>query len=130
MPSSGAPGNSHLPPRDTCPTWWQEQPEPHIEDHQHHCTRTWTLTTKQYFPTKTEGQNIRKHRTWQSSMRTSSKRSPRCPIDYKPRTKITNFWTQVPTFRGNKDRFYAFEHLLRNHLRPFSNRLLEEAELQ
>ena len=36
----------------------------------------------------------------------------------------------VPTFRWNKGRFNEFEHLLRNHLRPFSNRLTEEMKLQ
>ena len=36
--------------------------------------------------------------------------------------------TQVPMFRG-KNRFNEFEHLLRNQLRPFSNRPNGEAEL-
>ena len=38
--------------------------------------------------------------------------------------------TQVPTFRGNKDRLNEFEHLLRNQLWPFKNRLTEKAELR
>ena len=33
-------------------------------------------------------------------------------------------------FRGNRDWFTEFENLLRNHLRPFSSRLTEEAKLQ
>ena len=38
--------------------------------------------------------------------------------------------TQVPNFRGSKDKFNEFEHLLLNHLRPHQNRLTEEAKLQ
>ena len=37
--------------------------------------------------------------------------------------------TKVPTFRG-KNWFNIFEHFLRNHLQPFSNRITEEAKLQ
>ena len=38
--------------------------------------------------------------------------------------------TQVPTFRGTKNTFNEFEHLFRDHLRPVSYRLTEEAKLQ
>ena len=38
--------------------------------------------------------------------------------------------TQVPTFRGTKSTFNEFDHLLGNHLRPMSNKLTEEVELQ
>ena len=33
--------------------------------------------------------------------------------------------TQVPLFRGNRERFDEFEHLLKNHLRPHMNQLTE-----
>ena len=51
------------------------------------------------------------------------------------RIQVTNtnhifLHTQLPTFIGNKDRFVEFEHLLRNHFQPFSNRLTEEVKLQ
>ena len=38
--------------------------------------------------------------------------------------------TQVPTSGGDKDRFNEYKHLHHKHLRPFSNRLTEEAKLQ
>ena len=38
--------------------------------------------------------------------------------------------SQVPTFRGNKDRFNDFEHLLHNHLWAFSKRITKETKLR
>ena len=49
------------------------------------------------------------------------------------RTRTNNsrlLQTQVSTFRGSKDNFNEFEHLLRNHLQPINHRLPEEAKLQ
>ena len=37
--------------------------------------------------------------------------------------------TQVPLFRGNRDKYNEFEHLLKNHLRPHMNKLTEEQKL-
>ena len=37
--------------------------------------------------------------------------------------------TQVPLFRGNRDKYNEFEHLLENHLRPHMNKLTEEQKL-
>ena len=37
--------------------------------------------------------------------------------------------TQVPLFRGNRDKYNEIEHLLKNHLRPHMNKLTEEQEL-
>ena len=37
---------------------------------------------------------------------------------------------QVPRFRGMKDNFNEFEHLLKNHLRPMNHRLTEAAKIQ
>ena len=51
----------------------------------------------------------------------------------KLKSKNTNhklLHRQVPTLRGNKDRFNEVEYLLRNHVRPFSNQLRKEAKLE
>ena len=64
-----------------------------IDNHQHHKTRTLTLTMKQYFPTEREGLTFRKRLTWQNSRRTRMTQSPRCLIDYKTRRRFTNFCT-------------------------------------
>ena len=37
--------------------------------------------------------------------------------------------TQVPLFKGNRDKYNEFEHLLLNHLRPHANKLTEEQKL-
>ena len=37
--------------------------------------------------------------------------------------------TQVPLFRGNREKNNEFEHLLQNHLRPHMNKLTEEQKL-
>ena len=37
--------------------------------------------------------------------------------------------TQVPIFRGQKDKFVEFEHLLLNHLSPLANKITEENKL-
>ena len=37
--------------------------------------------------------------------------------------------TQVPLFRGNREKYNEFEHLLKNHLRPHMNKLTEEQKL-
>ena len=37
--------------------------------------------------------------------------------------------TQVPLFKGNREKYNEFEHLLLNHLRPHMNRLTEEQKL-
>ena len=37
--------------------------------------------------------------------------------------------THVPNFRGQKDKFVEFEHLLLNHLRPLANKISEENKL-
>ena len=37
--------------------------------------------------------------------------------------------TQVPLFKGNRDKYYEFEHLLLNHLRPHAHKLTEEQKL-
>ena len=37
--------------------------------------------------------------------------------------------THVPNFRGQKDKFVEFEHLLLNHLRPLANKITEENKL-
>ena len=37
--------------------------------------------------------------------------------------------TQVPLFRGNRDKYNEFEHLLKNHLRPHMNKLTEKQKL-
>ena len=34
--------------------------------------------------------------------------------------------TQVPLFRGNREKYNEFEHLLKNHLRPHMHKLTEE----
>ena len=37
--------------------------------------------------------------------------------------------TQVPLFRGNREKYNEFEHLLLNHLRPHQHKLSEEQKL-
>ena len=37
--------------------------------------------------------------------------------------------TQVPLFRGNREKYNEFEHLLKNHLRPHMHKLTEEQKL-
>ena len=37
--------------------------------------------------------------------------------------------THVPNFRGQKDNFVEFEHLLLNHLSPLANKITEENKL-
>ena len=37
--------------------------------------------------------------------------------------------THVPNFRGQKDKFVEFEHLLLNHLSPLANKITEENKL-
>ena len=37
--------------------------------------------------------------------------------------------TQVPLFRGNREKYNEFEHLLLNHLRPHQQKLSEEQKL-
>ena len=37
--------------------------------------------------------------------------------------------TQVPLFKGNRDKYNEFEHLLLNHLRPHAHKLTEEQKL-
>ena len=37
--------------------------------------------------------------------------------------------THVPNFRGQKDKFAEFEHLLLNHLSPLANKITEENKL-
>ena len=37
--------------------------------------------------------------------------------------------TQVPLFRGNRDKYNEFEHLFKNHVRPQMNKLTEEQNL-
>ena len=37
--------------------------------------------------------------------------------------------TQVPLFRGNREKYNEFEHLLKNHFRPHMNKLTEEQKL-
>ena len=37
--------------------------------------------------------------------------------------------THVPNFRGQKDKFVEFEHLLLNHLSPLANKITEETKL-
>ena len=37
--------------------------------------------------------------------------------------------THVPNFRGQKDKFVEFEHLLLNHLSPLANKITEEGKL-
>ena len=38
--------------------------------------------------------------------------------------------TDVPKFRGSRDKFNEFEHLLVNHLRPYQHRVTEEQKLR
>ena len=42
----------------------------------------------------------------------------------KTNTKLLQ--THVPNFRGTKDKYNEFEHLLLNHFRPFANKITEE----
>ena len=42
-------------------------------------------------------------------------------------TLITN--TQVQNFRGSKNKFHEFEHLLLNHSRPHQNRITDDHKL-
>ena len=44
-------------------------------------------------------------------------------------THTTVLHTQLPNFRGSKDKFTDFEHLLLNHLRPHQHRMTEENKL-
>ena len=37
--------------------------------------------------------------------------------------------TQVPLFKGNRDKYNEFEHLLLNHIRPHAHKLTEEQKL-
>ena len=37
--------------------------------------------------------------------------------------------TQVPLFRGKREKYIEFEHLLKNHLRPHMHKLTEEQKL-
>ena len=41
----------------------------------------------------------------------------------------TRLQTQVPLFRGNRETYNEFEHLLVNHLRPHQHKLSEEQKL-
>ena len=38
--------------------------------------------------------------------------------------------TQMPVFKGSHDKFKEFEHLIRNHLQPYQNRMSEQQKLQ
>ena len=38
--------------------------------------------------------------------------------------------TQVPTCKGQRERYSELEHLLLNHIRPFQNKITEEEKLQ
>ena len=42
-------------------------------------------------------------------------------------TKILQ--TQVPHFRGNREKYNEFEHLLKNHLRPHMHKQTEEQKI-
>ena len=42
----------------------------------------------------------------------------------------TLLYTEAAAFRENKIRFNESEHQLKNHVRPLSNRMKEEAKLQ
>ena len=37
--------------------------------------------------------------------------------------------TQVPLFRGNREKYNEFDHLLKNHVRPHMHKLTEEQKL-
>ena len=37
--------------------------------------------------------------------------------------------TQVPLFRGNRDKYNEIKHLLKNHTRPHMNKLTEDQKL-
>ena len=39
------------------------------------------------------------------------------------------FQTQVPLFRGNREKYNEFEHLLLNHLRPHQHKMSEKQKL-
>ena len=50
-------------------------------------------------------------------------------IRQRIKSSITNtnlLQTHVPNFRGQKDKFVEFEHLLLNHLSPLANKITEE----
>ena len=52
------------------------------------------------------------------------------PQRLKNTTTNTKFLqTHVPNFRGQKDKFVEFEHLLLNHLSPLANKITEENKL-
>ena len=53
-------------------------------------------------------------------------------IPQRIKNKTTNtklLQTHVPNFRGQKDKFVEFEHLLLNHLSPLANKITEENKL-
>ena len=45
----------------------------------------------------------------------------------KTNTKLLQ--THVPNFRGSKDKYNEFEHLLLNHFRPIANKITEEDKI-
>ena len=52
---------------------------------------------------------------------------PPCIKGSTTNTKLLQ--THVPNFRGQKDKFVEFEHLLLNHLSPLANKITEENKL-
>ena len=51
------------------------------------------------------------------------------PQRIKNTTNTKLLQTHVPNFRGQKDKFVEFEHLLLNHLSPLANKITEENKL-
>ena len=82
-------------------------------------TRTRTLTTKQCYSTETEWQNTR-NKTNDVTEQCKNINDAITTLPNKIQNTNTNdklLHIQVPTFRGSRNRFNEFEHMLRNQLR-------------
>ena len=111
------------------PTWWQEIGEPQSGNSDPHTSQLQKQTIKFRSTLKTDKPAYRRKKK-PIDMTTILDAIKTVPTRIEANTSSGNiFHTQVDRFRGIKDQSNELEQLLKNQLRPFNNRVTEEANI-